>query len=153
MSNNVAEYAGVLRILKYLAPRPPGRATIHGDSNLVVNQLDGRWRLKKGLCLAIATETEQLLAHLRGLGWQIDFRWIPRKQNEECDALSKKCCPVIDKPRSARRKQHAQQPNPPDARMIGRTIKTTGITVLRGDASRGSDWWQSAFAARKLLAF
>lgn len=28
-----------------------------------------------------------------------------------------------------------------DARMIGRTIKTAGITVLRGDAFRGSDWW------------
>jgi len=31
-----------------------------------------------------------LLAYLRGLGWQINFCWIPREQNEECDALSKK---------------------------------------------------------------
>jgi hypothetical protein len=28
--------------------------------------------------------------YLRGLGWQINFCWIPREQNEECDALSKK---------------------------------------------------------------
>ena len=45
MSNNVAEYAGVLHVLKYLAPRLPGRVTIHGDSNLVINQLNGRWRI------------------------------------------------------------------------------------------------------------
>jgi ribonuclease HI len=90
MSNNVAEYAGVLRILKYLAARPPRRVTIHGDSNLVINQLNGRWRIKKGLYLSIATETKELLAHLQGLGWQISFTWIPREQNEECDALSKR---------------------------------------------------------------
>ena len=96
MSNNVAEYAGVLRILKYLASRPPGRVTIHGDSNLVINQLNGKWRISKGLYLSIATETKELLAYLRGLGWQISLCWIPREQNEECDALSKKSCLVMD---------------------------------------------------------
>jgi ribonuclease HI len=88
-SNNVAEYAGVRQILKYLAPRPPGRVTIHGDSNLVINQLSGRWSIKKGLYLSIAMETKELLAHLRGLGWQINLCWIPREQNDECGALSR----------------------------------------------------------------
>jgi ribonuclease HI len=92
MSNNVAEYAGVRQILKYLAPRPPGRVTIHGDANLVINQLNGKWRIRKGLYLAIAIETKQLLAYLRGLGWQINLRWIPRDQNEECDRLSRTTC-------------------------------------------------------------
>ena len=95
MSNNVAEYAGVLHILEYLSSRPPGRVTIHGDSNLVINQLNGKWRVRKGLYLSIAIETKELLAYLRGLGWQINFCWIPREQNEECDALSKK---TADKP-------------------------------------------------------
>jgi ribonuclease HI len=74
--------------------------TIHGDSNLVINQLNGRWRIRKGLYLSIATETKALLTHLRGLGWQINFCWIPREHNEECDALSKKSCPPISKPPS-----------------------------------------------------
>jgi hypothetical protein len=56
MSNNVAEYAGVLHVLRYLASRLPGRVTIHGDSNLVINQLNGKWRVRKGLYLAIAVE-------------------------------------------------------------------------------------------------
>jgi ribonuclease HI len=97
MSNNVAEYAGVLHILKYLSSRPPGRVTIHGDSNPVVSQLSGGWRIKKGLYLPVAIETKKLLAHLRGQGWQINFCWIPREQNEECDRLSKK---TADKPNS-----------------------------------------------------
>jgi ribonuclease HI len=89
MSNNVAKYAGVLHILKYLGSRPPGRVTIYGDSNLVINQLNGKWRVKKGLYLAIALETRELLAHLRKHGWQINLCWIPRDQNKECDALSR----------------------------------------------------------------
>ena len=92
MSNNVAEYAGVLHVLKYLVPRPPGRVTIRGDSNLVINQLSGKWRIKKGLYLSIAVETKELLAFLRGLGWQINLCWIPREQNEECNRSSKKDC-------------------------------------------------------------
>ena len=90
MSNNVAEYAGVLHVLKYLASRPPGRVTIHGDSNLVINQLNGKWGIRKGLYRSIALEAKELLAHLKGLGWQITCCWIPRAQNEECDTLSKK---------------------------------------------------------------
>ncbi len=97
MSNNVAEYAGVLHVLKCLSSHPPGRVTIYGDSNLVINQLNGKWRVRKGLYLAIAIETKQLLADPRGLGWEINFCWISREQNEECDTLSKK---KADKPDS-----------------------------------------------------
>src|ERR1039458_937433 len=104
MSNNVAEYAGVLQILKYLSYRPPGRVTIHGDSKLVINQLNGRWRIRKGLYLSIAVEAKELLAHLKGLGWQITCCWIPRTQNEECDALSKKGCHTAGKPSPTKRK-------------------------------------------------
>jgi len=97
MSNNVAEYAGARRILKYMSTRPPGRITIQGDSNLLINQLSGRWGIKKGPYLPIATATKRLLADLRGLGWQIDFCWILREQSGECDSLSKRTCPVMDK--------------------------------------------------------
>ena len=137
MSNNVAEYAGVLQVLKYLAPRLPGRVTIHGDSNLVINQLNGKWRIRKGLYRSIAVEAKELLAHLHGLGWQITCCWIPRAQNQECDALSKK---TGDRPDSTRRNVPTRQ-DPRDALMLGRTIKTTGITVLRAEPSRGKDWW------------
>jgi ribonuclease HI len=140
MSDNVAEYGGVLHILKYLSSRPPGRVTIHGDSNLVINQLKGKWRIRKGLYRSIAIEANELLAHLHGLGWQVSLSWVPREQNEECDALSKKGCHTAGKPSSTARKMRKGK-DPRDALMIGRTIKTTRITVLRADPSRGADWW------------
>jgi ribonuclease HI len=137
MSNNLAEYAGVLCVLKYLRSLPPARAIIRGDSKLVINQLNGKWRIRKGLYRSIAVEAKELLAYLLGLGWQITCCWIPRAQNEECDALSKK---ISDKPDSTRRNVPTRQ-DPRDALMLGRTIKTTGITVLRAEPSRGNDWW------------
>ena len=137
MSNNVAEYAGVLQVLKYLAPRLPGRVTIHGDSKLVINQLNGKWRIRNGLYRSIAVEAKELLAYLKGLGWQITCCWIPRTQNEECDALSKR---TGDKPDSIHQKVPKRRDSR-DALMLGRTIKTTGVTVLRAEPSRGKDWW------------
>jgi ribonuclease HI len=138
MSNNVAEYAGVLQILKYLSYRPPGRVTIHGDSNLVISQLNGKWRMRKGLYLSTAKEAKALLAHLHNCGWEINLCWIPRAQNEECDALSKNARHP-DKPHSTHRKV-AKRQDPRDKSMLGRTVKTTGITVLRA-APKGGDWW------------
>ena len=138
MSNNVSEYAGVLQILKYLSTRSPGRITIHGDSNLVISQLNGKWRIRKGLYLSTAKEAKALLAHLHNCGWEINLCWIPRAQNEECDALSKQAR-HIDEPHSTHRKVHKQR-DPRDNPMLGRTIKTTGITLLRA-APKGGDWW------------
>lgn len=106
MSNNVAEYAGVLHVLRYLACHPLGRVTVRGDSNPVTNQLNGKWRVRKGLYLAIAMEAKELLARLKGLGWQISLRWIPREQNEECDALSKKGCRARARSRSKKARRH-----------------------------------------------
>jgi ribonuclease HI len=146
MSNNVAEYGGVLHVLRCLANRPPGRATIYGDSNLVISQLNGKWRMRKGLYLSTAKEAKALLAHLHSCGWDINLCWIARAQNKECDALSKKACHTPGKPTSTRQKVHKRQ-DPRDKSMLGRTIKTTGITVLRaapngkdGTSTKG-DWW------------
>jgi ribonuclease HI len=89
MSNNVAEYAAIIRVFEYLIPRSPGHVIVHGDSNLVINQLNGKWAARKGLYYSTYLEAWELLCRLRSLGWQIDLLWIPRTQNEECDALSR----------------------------------------------------------------
>ena len=89
MSNNVAEYAAIIRVFEYLISRSPGHVIVHGDSNLVINQLNSKWRVRKGLYHSVALEARELLGRLRSLGWRVDLLWIPRKQNEECDALSK----------------------------------------------------------------
>jgi ribonuclease HI len=89
MSNNVAEYAAIIRVFEHLLPRSPGHVVVQGDSRLVIKQLNGRWRIREGLYRAAALEAQQMLGHLRCLGWKVDLQWIPREQNKDCDALSK----------------------------------------------------------------
>jgi ribonuclease HI len=89
MSNNVAEYAGVIRVFNYVLSRSPGHVIIHGDSQLVINQLTGKWLVNSGLYRSAALEAQHMLELLRSQGWKVDLQWVPRTQNEECDKLAK----------------------------------------------------------------
>jgi ribonuclease HI len=73
MSNNVAEYAAIIRVFEYMTPRSLGHMTVHGDSNLVINQLNGKWRIREGLYRSVALEAQDLIARLGSLGWQVDL--------------------------------------------------------------------------------
>ncbi len=89
MSNNVAEYCGVIEAAKFIMTIAPGAIVrFHGDSNLVVQQLSGRWKAKQGLYIPYHKEARQLCADLKA-----PFHWIPREQNVEADALSKRPMP------------------------------------------------------------
>jgi len=89
MSNNVAEYAGVISVLKHLSTLPEIEnepVIIRGDSRLVVNQMAGKWAARAG---GYIPYFKQALALARGLKAQIQYEWIPREQNAECDDLSR----------------------------------------------------------------
>jgi ribonuclease H / adenosylcobalamin/alpha-ribazole phosphatase len=47
-TNNVAEYTGVLRAVGLGLELGAGRLELLLDSNLIVEQLHGRWRVKDG---------------------------------------------------------------------------------------------------------
>jgi ribonuclease HI len=86
-SCNLAEYAGLVAVLRYLldAGLSEERIVIIGDSQLVIRQMFGRWRIKRGCYVALAHEAKNLL-------WQfprIEGRWVPRERNGTADALSK----------------------------------------------------------------
>jgi ribonuclease HI len=87
-SNNVAEYSGFLAILEYLLSTglddQPIR--IHGDSKLVIEQMQGNWRMKKGFYIATAKKAKETLKRFRR---QPTLIWIPRDNNDIADELSK----------------------------------------------------------------
>jgi len=85
LSVNCAEYAGLISILKYLISIDADEATIYGDSKLVIEQMNRRWRAKNGPYLKYYVEA----ALLRNKLPKVTFRWIPRLQNDEADCLSK----------------------------------------------------------------
>jgi ribonuclease HI len=88
MSNNVAEYQAVQRAATWLAAKGLGweEAVFKSDSKLVVNQMNGEWRVDKGLYV---NYHQRALEAVRKLG-RTRFIWIPREQNEYADALTER---------------------------------------------------------------
>jgi ribonuclease HI len=84
LSNNVAEYAGVIAVLSYLLENKIDTATIYGDSNMVVQQMNRKWRAKAGTYLPYYKEALALRVQLPN----VTIKWIPREKNGEADALA-----------------------------------------------------------------
>jgi ribonuclease HI len=84
-TNNEAEYralaAGLARALALGAEA----VEVCSDSELLVRQLTGRYRVREPRLQALAEEVRRLLAALPG-GFEI--RHVPREQNRRADALA-----------------------------------------------------------------
>ena len=88
-SNNVAEYRGMLAGLRAAARIEPGaRVEVRMDSQLVVEQMSGRWRIKHEDMRALAGQARDVVAGIETAGGSVDFTWVPRAQNAAADALS-----------------------------------------------------------------
>lgn len=85
MTCNVAEYAGVVAVLKFLLANNLTRARIFGDSNLVIQQLNRKWKAKHGLYMPYYREAIILKDKLPN----VELKWLKRDFNLEADALSK----------------------------------------------------------------
>ena len=79
-SNNLAEYRALILLLRRLqelaAGRDARRVAVCGDSQLVVYQMTGRYRVKDAKLLPLHREAERLAATL-----PVSFRWIRRGEN------------------------------------------------------------------------
>ena len=87
MSNNVAEYAALCEALRFLISEKMTRVPIEirSDSRLLVNQMKGEWKFHKGLYAKKFTEAKALVTEFD----RVKFKWVPREENEEADALSR----------------------------------------------------------------
>lgn len=61
---------------------------IYGDSNMVINQMSGVWKVRTKGKPKIYMSNHALAIQLRALLPNVRYRWIPREQNTEADALS-----------------------------------------------------------------
>lgn len=89
-SNNVAEYLALEKVLEFLQTNSFRDEVIFikGDSNLVVQQMAGNWRIKQGRYKETALRCQRLAIEIR-TRHKLIFKWIPREENKEADLLSK----------------------------------------------------------------
>lgn len=90
-SCNVAEYLAFEVLLDWVRDncKPKDEVTIYGDSQLVCLQMQSQWKIKDGMYVKHAHRCKKLLLTLKNTIW-IKIEWIPRKENDYCDRLSKR---------------------------------------------------------------
>ena len=92
-TNNEAEYAALMAVLDAAVEAKVQHLDVYGDSQLVVSQVNGEWLIKAKELVPLCRTVLNLKAQIPN----VTLRWIPREQNSEADALSKKALGVLDK--------------------------------------------------------
>lgn len=82
-TNNVAEYRALLAGIALAAEHGASEVELIGDSELVVRQVEGRYKVKDGTLRELHAEVKRALAGLDS--WSI--RHVKRAQNAEADRL------------------------------------------------------------------
>lgn len=86
ITSNVAEYAALEAALAYLVDNKltQERIVVRGDSQLVINQMLGKYKIRGGVCKQKALEVKEMVGKFK----DITFEWVPREQNEIADGLA-----------------------------------------------------------------
>lgn len=83
-TNNVAEYRGLIAGLEAAAELGAREVSVRMDSKLVVEQMEGRWKVKHPSMIPLADRARRLVAGFD----RVSFAWIPRAENSHADALA-----------------------------------------------------------------
>lgn len=83
-TNNVAEYRGLLLGLRAAKERGAGELEVRLDSELIVRQLNGQYKVKSPHLQPLYQEAKSLLAGFRSS----TVKHVRREQNREADLLA-----------------------------------------------------------------
>jgi ribonuclease HI len=84
ITNNVAEYAGLIAGLRAAAARGIKALEVRMDSQLVIEQVRGRWKVKQSTLRPYCTAAVELLRQFQW--WTLTF--TPRDENSVADKLA-----------------------------------------------------------------
>ena len=83
-TNNVAEYNGLLAALRWAVANGVGHLHVRADSELLVKQMKGVYRVKNPGLQALFLEAQTLVARLT----RVTFEHVRRELNKDADRLS-----------------------------------------------------------------
>lgn len=85
-TNNQAEYQAIIAGLEKAVGLGAKSAEVKSDSELVVNQINGRYKIKNTGLRPLYQKVVQLIGRLESFS----ISYIPREQNKAADALANK---------------------------------------------------------------
>lgn len=83
-TSNQAEYLSLLHLCKLLIEASIKNVKIYGDSQLVVNQINGEWKVKDTILKDYWNEIHECLKRIPK--WELSH--VPREENQEADNLT-----------------------------------------------------------------
>jgi ribonuclease HI len=85
-TNNQAEYRAMIAALEQAVKMGATHVEMNSDSELVVNQLSGKYRVKKDTLQPLFDQVKELSKGFESF----KIKYIPRELNSEADALANK---------------------------------------------------------------
>ena len=83
-TNNFAEYQGVLQALKLAKEKKINHLILYSDSQLLIRQLNGQYKVKSPVIKPLFLQCQKLLQALSSY----ELKHIPREENSGADALA-----------------------------------------------------------------
>ena len=90
-TNNQAEYRAIIAALEKAVSLGAKHVEVNSDSELVVKQINGKYRVKKATLKPLYQEVKKLQSRLEGF----TITHIPRRQNTEADKLANKLLAIF----------------------------------------------------------
>jgi ribonuclease HI len=84
VTNNVAEYEALLLGLRRAVELGAGEVEVRADSELLIRQLQGRYKVKHPAMQALFAKAQVLLGQLGA----VEFTHVPREKNTDADEMS-----------------------------------------------------------------
>jgi len=86
-TNNIAEYSALIGLLKRIKKISYTKLIVHSDSELMVRQLNGEYKVRDE---NIKKYYRKVLKLIDGESHQFELKHIPRSENSEADRLANK---------------------------------------------------------------
>jgi ribonuclease HI len=84
-TNNRAEYTALIMLLEEAGAFRCDRLLVHSDSELMVRQMAGQYKVKDRSLREMHRRASEIL---KGLPFPVEVRHVPREQNREADRLA-----------------------------------------------------------------
>jgi len=83
-TNNIAEWSALIEGLKMALAHRCRELEVRGDSQLIIRQITGQYRVKSENLIPLYNEANRLSGNFE----KIKFKWVKRDKNAFTDALS-----------------------------------------------------------------
>jgi ribonuclease HI len=83
-TNNVAEYHGLIAVLQWAVEHGVTQLTVRGDSQLIVEQMRGNYKVKHEGLRPLYLQARMLVMQIG----DVRFEHVRREQNQDADRLS-----------------------------------------------------------------